>query len=247
ETPEGDTPVGTVIGQYPGEGERMDKDGRLTLYVSTGAHSSYVPTLTGMEIHEAQQKLAEYGLREGAVEYVLSLEEPGTVLGQAPEAGGYVSEGSEIALVVSGQSAAMPDCEGETLENARVLLELNGFEVGEITDVIGSVAPDTVVSQSVSAGRQTLSGEKVNLTVCRLDPNTAWRCNVRVRLEVTTEQSEVRMTLQDADGERTVYREQTPQGEHTLDLTLLSREQGTHMLSVFIGGELIMQKELEFR
>lgn len=247
ETPEGDTPIGTVIGQYPLPGDRLSRDSRLTLYVSTGAHSSYVPTLVGMDVREAQEKLTEYGLKEGSVEYVLSLEEAGTVISQDPESGAYVSDESEVHMVVSGQSASMPDCTGRTLEDARILLDLDGFELGEVTDVIDTLAPDTVISQSVSPGKQTLAGEKVDLVVCRLDPETARRCNVRLRFSVPTELSEVRMTLEDEDGLRTVYREELSFGEHTVDLTLLSRDPGAHSLSVYIGGELIMQKQMEFR
>jgi len=36
-------------------------------------------------------------------------------------------------------------------------------------------------------------------------------------------------------------------GEHTIDLQLLSRSQGAHLLNIYIGGELVRQKDLDFR
>jgi len=247
ETPEGEKPIGTIIGQYPPAGERLERGSRLTLYVSTGAHSSYVPTLVGMDVHDAQERIIEYGLSVGTVEYVLSLEKPGTVIDQEPNQGTYAIDDSMVNMLVSGQSAAMPDCSGYTLEEAKILLDLDGFALGSVTDVIGESAPDTVIGQSVSPGKQTLAGETVDLTVSRLDPETAKRCNLRIRFTVPTERSEVRMTLEDGDGLRTVYRYQLVQGEHEVDLTLLSRTQGMHRLCVYIDGETAIEKEIEFR
>lgn len=247
ETPEGDTPVGTVIGQYPEPGERLAKDSRLTVYVSTGAHSTYVPTLVGMDVVDAMHRIEEYGLALGKVEYMISEKEPGTVLTQNPPSQEYVADGSEISLVVSGESVTMPDCIGMTLEEARIVLELEGFAIGEIVEQTDVLAPDTVIVQSIKPQTQLLNGGTVDLVICRLAEESAWCCNAEIRFEVPTALSEVRMTLEDGDGLRTVYREELALGEHVAGLTLLSRTQGKHLLSVYIGGELVLERYLEFR
>lgn len=247
ETQEGETPVGTVIGQEPAPGEPIEEEGRLVLLVSTGAHSCYVPTLIGEQLRPAIETIFDYGLTVGGVEYVVSEEKAGTVIAQSPEPRAYVAEETSVMLTVSGQSAVVPDCMGKTLEEARILLEVEGFNVGRVIEQTGDDAPDTIVSQSITPGVRTFSGETVDLVVSRLDPESAWRCNAEVRFSVPTALTEVRMTLEDGDGERTVYLEELALGSHVASLTLLSRQQGEHMLRVYIGGEIALETYLEFR
>lgn len=247
ETPEGDTPVGTIVGQYPEAGDRLSRGSRLTLYVSTGEHSSYVPTLVGLDVHEALARISEYGLMEGSIEYIIGGEEAGTVVGQDPQPGAYVSENSRVNLVVNGESAAVPDCTGKTLEDAIILLNLNGFEIGSIIEQISDAPPDSVLSQSIAPDTRALVGEPVELTIARLDSETAYTCRAEISFFVPSASTEVRMTLEDDDGLRTVYREELGEGSHQTSLTLLSRTNGAHRLCVYVDGELLMEKDLEFR
>lgn len=247
ETVAEDVPAGVVVGQYPEAGDRLFRGDDLVLYVSTGTDTSYVPTLIGLDLQEALNRIEEYGLDWGEINYIVSDEEAGTVLAQVPDPGSYVSADRRISIVVSGESALMPDCTGLTLEDARVLLELNGFTVGKITEQTDSYAPDTIVSQSVDPNKQTLLGKAVDLVICRLNPDIAWHCNAEIQFAVQTENSEVRITIEDEDGLRTVYREQVEQGEYMVNLNLLSRQSGSHQMCVYIDGELALVKDLQFR
>lgn len=247
ETPEGDTPVGVIVDQYPAQGGRLWGKGRLLLYVSTGEHSSYVPTLTGMSVKEALSRLDEYGLREGSIEYVIAEGKAGTIISQSPNAGAYVSENSPVNLIVCGESAQVPDCCGLTLENAQILLELNGFETGKIVETVSDASPDSVLSQGMQPGEMALRGTRIDLTIARLDSATAAVCRMEISFFVPSASTEVRMTLEDEDGLRTVYREQLGEGEHTAELSLLSRTQGAHTLCVYIDGEKTLEKAMLFR
>ncbi len=247
ETPEGDERVGTIVAQYPDPGAQMRKDERLTLYVSTGEHSSYVPTLVGMEVHEATARLGEFSLLRGNITYIAGSAAPGDIVAQDPEPGAYVHENTKVDLVVNGESAPVPDCSGLPLEDARILLDVHGFAVGEIIEQISDASPDSVLSQSIAPDTQALLGEKVDLTIARLDREASFRCRAEISFYVPSVSTEVRMTLEDEDGLRTVFLESLGEGSYTKALTILSRTSGAHKLSVYVDGEVVLEKNLIFR
>ena len=52
----------------------------------------------------------------------------------------------------------------------------------------------------------------------------------------------------DADGERTVLREALPQsGAQSVSVTLYSRYGGMHTIQIYVAGELIAERQAQFR
>ncbi len=85
--------AGKVISQSVAAGERREKGGTISFVVSAGAafNEKTVPSLYGLSIAEAKERLAEYGLVVGNIYAVESNEVSGTVISQSPAAGSPIS------------------------------------------------------------------------------------------------------------------------------------------------------------
>lgn len=247
ESPEFDERVGVIIAQYPEPGTPMHRSDRLTLYVSTGDNATYVPPLTGMTLEEALQHLADCGLQQGEVHYQASEASSGQVFAQAPAAGTYALMGTPVDITVSGVSAHVPDCRGSLLEDALLLLELSGFTPGTVTEEVSDAPPNTVIHQSIQPQTEMLLGTEVDLTVALLESALSFRSSVEVVFTVEEPSTEVRMTLEDEDGLRTVYLAQLGTGEYTKSLTFLSRTVGKHRFCVYVSGACVIDTEIVFR
>lgn len=85
--------TGTVISQNVSPYSELEYGSRVSFTVSAGIQYSerQVPSLYGLNVEDAERKLAEYGLVVGTVYYVSSGEPSGTVVSQSPCSGTSVS------------------------------------------------------------------------------------------------------------------------------------------------------------
>ena len=240
-------PAGIITAQSLEAGTVLDEEETLEIRVSTGQNVRYVPTLTGLSLAEAEEKLIGQGFVLGPVEPVYSDEVQDTVLGQTPQTGEYATTGTEIALVVSGPKTSVPKCTGMLLEDARQLLELNGLRVGSTEHVSGDMAQDTVLSQSVPEGEMCLIGESVDLTVCDLIKVHAYTAKIELRFTLNADENHVIIKMSDGDGELTVYEETLEKGAQTVPLELLSREAGLHTVTLYCDETVLAEKSVLFR
>ena len=243
-----DVPLGAIIAQTPEAGEALGEGERITLYVCTGSDTVRVPDVLGQTAGEAQAHLEAAGLTVGSVTYAASEQTEGTVVTQTPEGGMFASEETAVNLVLSGRSAIVPDVTGMSLEDAQILLEVNGFAAGAITYQKDAFAPDTVLSQSLAGDTSALMGAEVDLTVSELDPASSFKAQVELHLAAEKEGDEVRLVLVDADGSRTALREALAEaGEQVVSITLYSRYEGMHTVEIYLAGELAAERLVEFR
>jgi serine/threonine-protein kinase len=131
-----------------------------------------VPDVTGMTKKQAGETLADAGLTTGTVTRVQSTDGPeGTVVGQTPEAGKEVAEGSAVDLEVAGKPeptatpVAVPDVVGSTQAEAAGTLTDAGFKV-VVTDAASDAVPaGDVISQAPQAGVIATEGSTVSIVV----------------------------------------------------------------------------------
>jgi tRNA A-37 threonylcarbamoyl transferase component Bud32 len=92
---------GLVVSQVPGPGQVAQTGSRVRIVVSLGPGSVVVPDLVGRSLAEAEELLAERGLRVQTGAEWTSFEPPGTVILQVPSPGTDVEPGSLVGVVVS--------------------------------------------------------------------------------------------------------------------------------------------------
>ena len=131
--------------------------GSAPLYF-TQQDETTVPAVTGM-----RQEAAETAVRDAGLEPETTRQESskpaGLVLGQNPDAGAKVDEGSTVRLVVSTgpPRETVPDVVGETQSQAVAALTAAGFE-NQVTEAFSDKKAGVVVSQKPERGREAGRG-----------------------------------------------------------------------------------------
>ena len=162
-------PVGKVIDTEPSQGVPLIAGSPVTVFVSSGPAQVSVPEVTGQSEAEARASLRAAGLHAGTV---TKHEEPGqaagTVLSQAPAAGGSVPSGEAVNLVVAKgtQEVTVPRVVGKKAERAEGELVGAGFVAKSTTRTVSSEAEvGLVLQQSPAGGVKAKRGATITLTV----------------------------------------------------------------------------------
>ncbi|EST34553.1 hypothetical protein N566_18445 [Streptomycetaceae bacterium MP113-05] len=161
---------GLVMESDPSPGERVRRNGSVTVVVSRGPEVAKVPDLAGTPLAEARRELKKLGLEPGLVTRRFDEETPlGAVTGTEPAAGTEKHSGSAVRLTVSkGREIEVPDVTGQDVPSARENLREAGLDVRVTGErVFSEQAKGTVAAQSPEAGAGRAEGETVTLTVSK--------------------------------------------------------------------------------
>ena len=132
-----------------------------------------VPNLVGKAKDEASQLLIEKKLNPIVEGPRYSDDFPiDHIIYQRPEAGSIVKTNRQVYIVYSGGNplTKMPNLIDMTLRNAKVSIEMLGFQVGDISEVKSETEANTIVEQYPKEGVNLQKGTKVNLKVS-IGPN----------------------------------------------------------------------------
>lgn len=127
-----------------------------------------VPNVEGMLSEDAVRALTDVGLKADVTEQRVHNEiEEGYIISQSIDEGSKVKEGYTVKLVVSsgGIQSIIPNVVQQTLTEAQVMIENDGFEVGEITYEFNDLPADMVISQTPKSGVKMPQGTVVNIVV----------------------------------------------------------------------------------
>ncbi|MFF5039863.1 Stk1 family PASTA domain-containing Ser/Thr kinase [Streptomyces nigra] len=131
-------PKGKICSQSPDSKEEVDKGSTVDVVVSTGAPKVTVPSVIGISLEDAREKLEgddfQFTIKTETRE--VSAEEPGTVLDQDPQRGEEVEKGSTITLTVAKEQeqSTVPDVVGRTCDEAKAQMQDNDL-TGNCTEV----------------------------------------------------------------------------------------------------------------
>ncbi|MFD5556279.1 Stk1 family PASTA domain-containing Ser/Thr kinase [Streptomyces sp. NPDC127068] len=159
-------PRGEVISTDPAAGTERRAGSAVAITLSRGAPVA-VPELEGKGLEEAQEALAELGLKsEIAPERVTAKVPAGEVAQQFPRARSEVAEGDTVTLTLSEgpEMIEVPDVVGDGVDDARQTLEAAGFAVKVDRGILGLFG-DTVDEQSVAAGEEAPEGSEITLRI----------------------------------------------------------------------------------
>ena len=129
-----------------------------------------VPNVTGLMFDEATQRLAQAGFKseQGEARFTASAPKM-TVLEQSPPPGTREGIGGTISLIVSAgqRTASVPTVAGMTRIEAQVLLEKDGFDVGDVGEANSNAPRGTVISTRPAAGTQVSVPSSISLVLSR--------------------------------------------------------------------------------
>ncbi len=162
--------AGIVITSNPGPHTMLKRGSDITVIVSEGPKDIEVPTLAGLSQQEASDLIASAGFVQGEVTNQFSGKvKRGVVIRATDTDGGELPElfpeRSTIALVVS--DGAVPDVEGDTLDQAQQRLTEVGLEVNVADNQFSNeVDKGRVISMSVPDGTVT-RGAVIDLVISK--------------------------------------------------------------------------------
>jgi serine/threonine-protein kinase len=161
-------PVGGIVSQDPGVGDRIRKGATITVVISQGPERYQVPNVAGKSEDEAREDLSKFDA-EVTVEREYSTEyEANEVARTDPPAGEEVKAGTPVTLYVSDgyPPLKVPDVVGRTEDDAVAALETEGLAVGEVTrSYSDTIDEGQVISQTPAAQDPAGPGDTVDLVV----------------------------------------------------------------------------------
>jgi serine/threonine-protein kinase len=161
---------GKVFKQDPDPGSKVDKNGTVTIWVSTGPPKVTVPDVKGESWPTAQQTLVNAGLKPER--HIVPGDTKDQVTATDPSAGESVPKGSKVRVnVMSGPATGtIPSVVGLSLQDAIDKLNKAGFNANP-KYVNNSTAPQNqVISQTPVPGSSETKGTSVTLQVSNGPP-----------------------------------------------------------------------------
>jgi serine/threonine-protein kinase len=167
-------PAGTILRQQPPAGMHVRTERTITVVVSKGGQSLFVPNVAGKKLAEAQSILAGEGLQMGAVNEVFSTSvEAESVVSQNPSSGTIVARGALVDVDVSkglppAGSPIVPDFIGQSLENTQQWAKDMTVKIKVREDAKAAGAAGSVIKQKPSPGQPLLEGDELTVTIVSL-------------------------------------------------------------------------------
>ena len=163
-----DVAAGTVLGQNPLAGAVIDRRSVVTLKISQGVESVYVPLVIGRSENDARRAIELAGLQIGQIVYRDRGSVPnGIVEAQTPNVGMSVPRGAAVQItVVRVGDTTVPSVVGMPLSVAERELLGQGLLVGSVRFVATAESRLPVVSgQEPGPGASVPRGFGVRLTI----------------------------------------------------------------------------------
>lgn len=129
-----------------------------------------VPGVVGMPVDEAVRAMTDVGLLADVTERRFNDDvEVDHIISQSYPEGEELKEGFTVKLIVSngGIQSLIPNVKQQTLSKARVMIEVEGFEVGEITYEFNDFPEDMIIDQTPKSGIKMDEGTVIDLVVSR--------------------------------------------------------------------------------
>lgn len=166
---------GTVMEQDPKAKTKVDEGTTVNLVISQGREET-VPDLSNMTVEQAEEKLAEKGLKLGRTSTENSKNiEKDLVIRQSPMSGEKVQSGTEVDLTISlgkdedeKETVTVPNLENQLENVAETTISNSGLVLGSVTeDYSDTILEGHVISQSIAANVEVVKDTKINIVVSK--------------------------------------------------------------------------------
>jgi len=219
--------------------------GAFWVWLSTGPRTVAVPDVTGIEQEAAQSILARHRLSPKVVaRYTEARMEAGKVISTFPEANRRVKQGRAIEMIVSEGSAWtwVPDVTEMSLARARKKLKDAHLRLGSRQTTTDTTVPPGYVARQHPAPDTRVRRDTpvdVFLSAHPAQEPTLKYAEVQVSVPPGEESQEIRIMVDDDDGERVAYRQRHDPGT---EFTQTIGGRGKMTIRVFAGDALIQEK-----
>ena len=162
-------PLDYILSQTPLPGEKVKTGTIIKAVISNGSQNVSVPELTGKSFEDAISILDSIGLSLGDISEKEDSSAVGDILSQDPAPGTILPPGAPVKLTVSlGQFVIMPSVIGMNVDEAKSLLEKQGFRISHIdeTDTV-KASGKIVLYQYPMPGLKVRSGIEVRLKISK--------------------------------------------------------------------------------
>lgn len=161
-------PVGGIVSQDPGVGDRIRRGATITVVVSQGPERYQVPNLAGLPEDKAREELSKFNA-EVKVEHEYSVDiRAGEVTRTDPAAGEEVKAGTPVTVFVSDgfPPLTVPNVVGKSEDDARADITAEGLELGEVTRTHSdTIDAGLVISQTPAGEAPAGPGDTVDLVI----------------------------------------------------------------------------------
>lgn len=164
-------PEEAIISQFPDAGSRVKKGRKIAVVISKGKEVGVIPNVRNVSERQARILLKKAGFILGTVRKIYSSARPvDMVIDAFPKSGTTTSREIKVELYVSKgprpTHAEVPNLVGESLKNAKKVIQDNGLTVGKITYKNNpSLLPGTIISQSSAPGSKIPFESRLSLVV----------------------------------------------------------------------------------
>lgn len=236
-------PADKVISQYPEAGRLVKKGRNIDLVLSRGPELKAVPDLTNKTLAEASIILGKENLLVGstAEEYSDSLA-AGQIIRQMPSAGNEVKKGSKIDFIVSKGREPLwlkiPSLIGETLDNAKRILEESGLKAGNVRESASEADPGTVIQQIPVPGSKIKQGSAVQLIISG-ESSSEKSQRISFNVPAGPDRQAVKIMVDDDSGRRLIYNAVHAPGD-VIEKNVTG--QGNVRVKIYVAGNLFDEK-----
>ncbi|MEU6550619.1 Stk1 family PASTA domain-containing Ser/Thr kinase [Streptomyces sp. NPDC046915] len=157
---------GSVLDQDPIGGKQVQKGSTITITVAKAEAKATVPDVTGKSCDEAKAQMTANNLVGNCTDVETDdNSKVGKVIATDPQANTQVSKNSTVQIQIGkakqNQQTQVPNLQGQTLKNAKTLLQQAGLQLGNVT---GSQDDNAIVFNSdPGAGNPVDQGTAVNV------------------------------------------------------------------------------------
>ena len=165
---------GTVVGEDPAAGKKVDKGSDVNLQVSNGPGSAPIPTVGGQPEKVAVHRINAAGFKADTFDEPSATVPKGNVTRTDPPENTAVPLGSRVQVYVSTgpEQATVPPVVGKVKVAARGALQDAGFKVSVVKQ--DSDQPkNQVISQDPPANTTVDRGSRVTITISKGQPKVS--------------------------------------------------------------------------
>ena len=235
-----------IMDQDPKPGEEVEEGSTITVTISGGKEAVEMIDVKEMTYEDAVQALQEIGLKADTPDYEFSEDvEKDKVISYTPPKGTELYPGDEVHLVISkgpeSKTVIVPSVTGQSIDQARRMLEELGLKVGSTEEITSDKAKGIVVYQSIAPNTEVDEGTAVTLHYSK-GPESQPISSQPISVTLPTDRDSV--TVRITVGGQEVYNEVVNTSVGTVTTSVEGT--GTQEVCIYIDDALVETKTVRF-